>query len=178
VIGRSYGALEGGGFVTQDATSRIATGQTGSRRTRQTTRRYMQCIRRNLDGVLLRGYYPGPGAAMTAPPRPFIGAQSVPPLIVERACDDPWSNEPNVNVDVKAKALHGRKRPGAALTTTPKCGNPPAASRVRYAGLSPALDASRLPSPNVGNRAIVALATKACKRGKVLIGGLGGGRRL
>ncbi|OYD60528.1 hypothetical protein SAMN05446934_10010 [Paraburkholderia hospita] len=23
----------------------------------------MMCIRRNLDGVLLRGYYPGPGTA-------------------------------------------------------------------------------------------------------------------
>src|SRR5258706_5972216 len=45
----------------------IATGQTGSGRTREAARRYIACIRRDLDGVLLRGYYPGPGTAPRVP---------------------------------------------------------------------------------------------------------------
>jgi hypothetical protein len=65
--------------VCSAISSASLTGQTGSRRTRTPIRRYITCIRRIPDGVLLRGYYPGPGIATTCPTRPFIGAQSVSP---------------------------------------------------------------------------------------------------
>jgi hypothetical protein len=59
----------------------IAKGQTGSRRTRGSNRRRISCVRRAPDGVLLRGYYPGPGTAATVPQQDAMQQESRRPAI-------------------------------------------------------------------------------------------------